>query len=254
MKVLDVVIMGNQRLWDAFKERDRLYEVEMSDDVGMRLGELEGIIAEEDGYSADSNAEVLLAGMGIPHEYFEQKMHEIPPICNSASCSAKRSSANRKPFCSTNRPTTSTWNRSAGWRTSFMNYKGTLIVISHDRHFLNAVTTHIADIDYETIIIYPGNYDDMVVAKTSVRERAESDAKSKEKKIAQLSEFVARFGAGTRASQVQSRMREINRLQPQELKKSNIQRPYIRFIPTEKAPGKIVLKAEESPKAYDDLK
>ena len=77
-RVLDVIIMGNHRLWDAFKERDSLYEVEMSDDVGMRLGELEGIIAEEDGYSAESNAEMLLAGMGIPHEYFEEKMHAIP--------------------------------------------------------------------------------------------------------------------------------------------------------------------------------
>src|SRR5271154_1414779 len=77
-RVLDVIIMGNQRLWDAFKERDSLYDVEMSDDVGMRLGELEGIIAEEDGYSAESNAELLLAGMGIPHEYFQEKMHGIP--------------------------------------------------------------------------------------------------------------------------------------------------------------------------------
>ena len=91
--------------------------------------------------------------------------------------------------------------------------------MSHDRHFLNAVTTHIADIDYDTIITYPGNYDEMLVAKTAVRARAEQEAKSKEKKISQLKEFVSRFGAGSRASQVQSRVREINRLQPQELKK-----------------------------------
>ena len=124
-------------------------------------------------------------------------------------------------------------------------------MVSHDRHFLNAVTTHIADIDFETIIIYPGNYDQMVVAKSSVRERAESDAKSKEKKISQLREFVAKFGAGTRASQVQSRLREIQRLQPQELKKSNIQRPYIRLIPSEKPSGKIVFNVQGISKAYD---
>ena len=124
-------------------------------------------------------------------------------------------------------------------------------MISHDRHFLNSVCTHIADIDYETIIMYPGNYDEMIVAKSSVRERAELDAKSKEKKIAQLREFVSRFGAGTRASQVQSRLREIDRLQPQDLKKSNIQRPYIRFPVAEKQPGKIVLKLEGISKAYD---
>lgn len=254
VKVLDVVIMGNERLWSALTEREALYAVEMSDDVGMRLGELEGIIAEEDGYSADSNAEVLLAGMGIPHEYNNLLMREVPTdmqfrilLCQSLF--------GEPQALLLDEPTNHLDLESIGWLEHFLHeYKGTMIVISHDRHFLNAVTTHIADIDYETIIIYPGNYDDMVVAKTSVRERSEADAKSKEKKIAQLRDFVSRFGAGTRASQVQSRVREINRLQPQELKKSNIQRPYIRFIPTEKAPGKIVLKVEDVSKAYDDNK
>lgn len=254
MNVRDVVIMGNKRLWDAFLERDSLYQMEMSDDIGMRLGEIEGIIAEEDGYSAESNAEVLLAGMGVAHEYFEKKMREIPTdmqfrvlLCQSLF--------GEPQALLLDEPTNHLDLESIGWLEKFLfNYKGTLVVISHDRHFLNAVTTHIADIDYETIIIYPGNYDDMVVAKTSVRERAEQDAKSKEKKIAQLREFVSRFGAGTRASQVQSRVREINRLQPQELKKSNIQRPYIRFIPSEKAPGKIIYKIEGISKSYDDHK
>lgn len=250
-RVLDVIIMGNHRLWDAFKERDSLYEVEMSDDVGMRLGEIEGIIAEEDGYSAESNAEVLLSGMGIPHEYFEKKMHEIPTDMQFRVLLAQSLFGEPQALL-LDEPTNHLDLESIGWLETFLhNYKGTLIVISHDRHFLNSVTTHIADIDYETIIIYPGNYDDMFVAKSSVRERAESDAKSKEKKVAQLREFVARFGAGTRASQVQSRLREIERLQPQDLKKSNIQRPYIRFIPTEKAPGKIVLKVDHISKSYD---
>jgi ATPase subunit of ABC transporter with duplicated ATPase domains len=252
-RVLDVIIMGNQRLWNAFKERDSLYEVEMSDDVGMRLGELEGIIAEEDGYSAESNAEVLLTGMGIPQEYFHRKMHEIPTDTQFRVLLAQSLFGEPQALL-LDEPTNHLDLESIGWLEDFLhNYKGTLIVISHDRHFLNSVTTHIADIDYETIIIYPGNYDEMIVAKSSVRDRAESEAKSKEKKIAQLREFVARFGAGTRASQVQSRLREINRLQPQELKKSNIQRPYIRFIPTEKAPGKILLKVENISKSYDHL-
>lgn len=251
--VIDVVIMGNKRLWDAMKERDALYEVEMSDDVGMRLGELEGIIAEENGYSADSDAEVFLSGMGIPHEYFQQRMHAIPTdmqfrvlLCQSLF--------GEPQALLLDEPTNHLDMESIGWLETFMHgYKGTLIVVSHDRHFLNSVCTHIADIDYETVIIYPGNYDDMLMAKTSVRERAEQDAKSKEKKISQLRDFVARFGAGTRASQVQSRLREINRLQPQELKKSNIQRPYIRFIPTEKAPGQVILKANHISKSYEDL-
>lgn len=252
--VLDVVMMGNERLWNALKERDALYEVEMTDDVGMRLGEIEGIIAEENGYTADSDAEVLLAGMGIPHEHFYRKMHEIPTdvqfrvlLCQSLF--------GEPQALLLDEPTNHLDLESISWLEKFLHdYKGTLIVISHDRHFLNAVTTHIADIDYETIILYPGNYDDMVVVKTAARDRSELEAKSKEKKISQLQEFVSRFGAGTRASQVQSRLREIERLQPQELKKSNIQRPYIRFIPTEKAPGKIIIKAENLNKSYDGLK
>lgn len=251
-RVLDTVIMGNKRLWDAMQERESLYEVEMSDDVGMRLGELEGIIAEEDGYSADSNAEVILSGMGISHEYLEEKMHAIPTDMQFRVLLCQALFGEPQALL-LDEPTNHLDLESIGWLEKFLfNYKGTLIVISHDRHFLNAVTTHIADIDYETIIIYPGNYDAMVVAKTSVRERAETDAKTKEKKIDQLRDFVARFGAGTRASQVQSRLKEISRLQPQELKKSNIQRPYIRFIPTEKAPGKILLKVEEISKGYDN--
>lgn len=252
-QVLNVIIMGNQRLWNALKERESLYEMEISDDIGMRLGELEGIISEEDGYSAEANAELLLMGMGIPSEYFDKKMHEIPTDMQFRVLLAQ-SLFGKPEALLLDEPTNHLDLESIGWLEKFLhNYKGTLIVISHDRHFLNSVTTHIADIDYETVIIYPGNYDDMVIAKTSVRERAEADAKSKEKKIAQLREFVARFGAGTRASQVQSRLREINRLQPQELKKSNIQRPYIRFIPNEKSPGKILLKVEDIAKSYDDL-
>lgn len=250
-KVRDVVIMGNARLWAAMMEREALYAVEISDDVGMRLGELEGIVAEEDGYSADANAEVLLSGMGITHDSFDLPMREIPIDMQFRVLLCQALFGDPQALL-LDEPTNHLDMDSIGWLEQFLHaYKGTLIVISHDRHFLNAVTTHIADIDYETIILYPGNYDDMVVAKSSVRDRAESEAKSKEKKIAQLREFVSRFGAGTRASQVQSRQREIQRLQPQELKKTNIQRPYIRFIPMEKAPGKIVLKAENISKSYE---
>lgn len=250
--VLDVVIMGNQPLWKAMQERDELYEHEITDAIGMRLGELEGIIAEEDGYSAEANAEELLHGMGVPEEYYNKKMSTIPTdmqfrvlLCQSLF--------GKPDALLLDEPTNHLDLESIGWLEKFLfNYKGTLIVVSHDRHFLNAVATHIADIDYETIIIYPGNYDSMVVAKTATRDRTELEAKSREKKIAQLKEFVARFGAGTRASQVQSRVREINRLQPQEMKKTNIQRPYIRFIPTEKQSGKIVIKAEHLYKGYDN--
>jgi ATPase subunit of ABC transporter with duplicated ATPase domains len=250
-KVLDVVIMGNERLWAAMTERDQLYEVEMTDEVGIRLGELEEIINEEDGYDADSNAEILLLGMGIPAELHHQKMHAVPTDRQFRALLCQALFGNPEALL-LDEPTNHLDLESIGWLERFLHdYKGVLIVVSHDRHFLNAVTTHIADIDYETVIIYPGNYDQMLVAKTAVRERAELENKTKEKKVSQLREFVAKFGAGTRASQVQSRLKEIERLEPQELKKSNIQRPYIRFYPPEKPSGQVVFKASDLCKEYD---
>ena len=139
------------------------------------------------------------------------------------------------------------------WLQGFLNnYDGTLIVISHDRHFLNSICTHIADIDYETIITYTGTYDDMVLAKTQVRSQIESQNAQREKKIAQLNDFIARFSAGTRSSQVQSRRKEVERLQVTELARSNIQRPYLKF--EQKRPsGKHILELEGVSKSYDDV-
>jgi ATPase subunit of ABC transporter with duplicated ATPase domains len=124
-----------------------------------------------------------------------------------------------------------------------MRYDGTLIVVSHDRHFLNAVCTHIADIDYQTIITYTGGYDDMVLAKTQVRSRIESDNEQREKKIEQLRDFIARFSAGTRASQVMSRKKEVERLKTAELARSNIRRPFITFQ-MNRPSGKVALEFE----------
>lgn len=251
IRVLDTVIMANKRLWDAFTERESLYDVEMTDSVGMRLGELEEIIAEEDGYSAESDAEELLTGMGIPLELHEKKLGEIPSDLQFKVMLCQALFGNPDALL-LDEPTNHLDLDSITWLEHFLHsYTGALIVVSHDRHFLNSVTTDIADIDYDTLIVYPGNYDQMIDAKSSVRERAESEGRSKEKKIAQLREFVARFGAGTRASQVQSRLREIERLQPQDLKKSNIQRPYIRFYPPETKSGQIVFKLNDVFKSYD---
>ena len=251
--VLDVVMMGNKRLWGALQERDRLYEQEMTDAVGIRLGELEEIIADENGYSAESEAEDLLTGMGIVAEFHNKKMNQIPLDIQFRVLLCQALFGEPEALL-LDEPTNHLDLSSISWLEQFLkNYSGTLIVISHDRYFLNTVTTDIADIDYDTIIIYPGNYDQMVVAKTSVRARAEDENKSKEKKISQLQEFVSKFGAGTRASQVKSRIREINRLQPTELKKSNIQRPYIRFYPPEKPSGEIVLKVDHISKAFDGI-
>jgi len=251
-RLVDVVIMGNPRLWKTLVEREVLYNAEMTDEMGMRLGELEEIVGEEDGYTAEPDAEVLLAGMGIEEESFYKPMHSIPTDQQFKVMLCQALFGN-PPALILDEPTNHLDLESIRWLEKFLySYNGVLVVVSHDRHFLNAVTTHIADIDYETLIIYPGNYDQMLETKTAARDRNEEENKSKEKKAAQLKEFVAKFSAGTRASQVQSRLREIERLQPQELKKSNIQRPYIRFYPPEKSPGQIIFKSENISKAYDD--
>ena len=128
-----------------------------------------------------------------------------------------------------------------------------LIVISHDRHFLNSVCTHVADIDYQTVIMYTGGYDDMVLAKTQIRSRIEAENAQREKKIAQLNEFIARFSAGTRSSQVTSRKKEVERLQTSDLAKSNIQRPFIRFQ-MKRPSGRHPLEVKGLAKSYGDLK
>ncbi len=250
VKILDAVIMGNQRLWTTLENRDKLYDQEFNDEIGMKIAEMEEIIAEENGYTAEAEAEELLIGLGIPICYHSQLMKEIPNDLQFRTLLCQALFGNPEALL-LDEPTNHLDFYSINWLGSFLSeYSGTVIVVSHDRHFLNRITTHIADIDYDTIIIYPGNYDDMIEMKTSARERQVADIKSKEKKIAQLKDFVAKFGAGTRASQVQSRIREINKLQPQELKKSNIQRPYIRFNRSEKVPGKLLYKLDHVSKSY----
>ncbi len=252
-RLIDTVIMGNTKLWKALQERDQLYEVEMTDDVGIRLGELEEVIADEDGYTAESDAEMLLNGMGIESKLHELKMGNVPLDAQFKVLLCQALFGNPDALL-LDEPTNHLDLDSISWLEGFLKeFKGTLIVVSHDRHFLNSVTTDIADIDYDTIIVYPGNYDDMVETKSQMRERELGDIKSKEKKIAQLKEFVAKFGAGTRASQVQSRIREINRLQPQDLKKSNISRPYIRFQAPEKQSGQIVFKIHDVCKSFGPI-
>ncbi len=251
-RVIDTVIMGNKRLWAALEERDRIYEKpEMSDEDGMRLGELEGIVGEEDGYTAESDAAILLQGLDIPDEAHERKMGELQGGQKVRVLLAQALFGHPQALL-LDEPTNNLDLDSIHWLQSFLNsYDGVLIAISHDRHFLNSICTHIADIDYETIITYTGSYDDMVVAKTQVRSQIEGQNAQREKKIAQLNEFIARFAAGTRSSQVQSRRKEVERLQVTELAKSNIQRPYIKFEP-KRPSGKHILEVEGLNKAYEE--
>ncbi len=249
---IETVLMGNPRLWNALVEKEKLYEKPMDEAVGMQLAEKEEIIAEENGYLAESDAEQLLDGLGIPSNFHEMQMQQLPTDWQFRVLLCQALFGN-PPALLLDEPTNHLDLHSISWLENFLkSYQGTLIVISHNRHFLNTITTHIADIDYETIIIYPGNYDQMVNAKTQMRERTEDESKSKEKKIAQLKEFVSRFGAGTRASQVQSRIKEIKKLEPEELKKSNIQKPYIRFPNPTLNSGKIPIKAVDIAKHFGD--
>ncbi|MDN3504561.1 MAG: ABC-F family ATP-binding cassette domain-containing protein [Rhabdochlamydiaceae bacterium] len=250
-RILDVVLQGNEKLWSTMQERDALYDVEMTDAVGMRLGDLEEVIADLDGYSAESDAQILLTGMGIAEELHDLEMNSQPTdtqfkvlLCQALF--------GKPDALLLDEPTNHLDLDSISWLEQFLlNYPGILIVVSHDRHFLNTVTTHIADIDYDTIIIYPGNYDMMSETKSEIRGRHLQEIKNKEKKISQLKDFVSKFGAGTRASQVQSRVREIDRLQPQEMAKSNITRPYIRFQEPTTQTGHFVYKLKNLSKSFD---
>jgi ATPase subunit of ABC transporter with duplicated ATPase domains len=249
-RAIDTVMMGNKRLWAATEERDRIYsKAEITDADGMRLGELEGIVGEEDGYTAESDAAILLQGLDIPNELHERKMGELQGGQKVRVLLAQALFGHPQALL-LDEPTNYLDLDSIHWLQNFLNrYDGVLIVISHDRHFLNRVCTHIADIDYQTIITYTGSYDDMVVAKTQVRSQIEGQNAQREKKIAQLNDFIARFSAGTRSSQVQSRRKEVERLQVTELAKSNIQRPYLKF--EQKRPsGKHVLELESVSKSY----
>jgi ATPase subunit of ABC transporter with duplicated ATPase domains len=229
-RVLDAVIIGNAKLWSALQERDALYaKAEMTDEDGMRLGELEGIVGEEDGYTAESDAAILLQGLDIPDHLHERTVGELQGGQKVRVLLAQALFGHPQALL-LDEPTNHLDLDSIHWLREFLGrYQGTLIVISHDRHFLNDVCTHIADIDYETIITYTGGYDDMVLAKMQIRSRLESENAQREKKIAQLNDFIARFSAGTRSSQVQSRRKEVERLETTALARSNIQRPYIRF-------------------------
>jgi ATPase subunit of ABC transporter with duplicated ATPase domains len=253
-RVIDTVIMGNKRLWAAMEEREKIYaKPDITDEDGMKLGELEGIVGEEDGYTAETDAALLLQGLDIPDHLHERLMGEIQGGEKVRVLLAQALFGHPEALL-LDEPTNNLDLDSIHWLQGFLNeYDGVLIVISHDRHFLNSVCTHIADIDYETIITYTGTYDDMVVAKTQIRSQIESQNAQREKKISQLNEFIARFAAGTRSSQVQSRRKEVERLQVTELARSNIQRPFLKF--EQKRPsGKHILEIEGVSKSYGDAR
>jgi ATPase subunit of ABC transporter with duplicated ATPase domains len=255
-RVIDTVIMGNKGLWKALEEREALHAKphnELTEKDGMRMADLEGIVGEEGGYTAEADAAVLLDGLDVTGDLHERKMSELQGGQKVRVLLAQALFGN-PPALLLDEPTNHLDLDSVHWLQDYLcEYEGVLIVISHDRHFLNSVSTHTADIDYQTVIMYNGGYDEMVVAKTSIRSRIESENAQREKKIAQLNEFIARFSAGTRSAQATSRKKEVERLQTTELARSNIARPYIRFRMDQHS-GRHPLEIKSVAKSYDGVK
>src|SRR5277367_4626613 len=253
-RVLDTVIMGNAPLWDALQEREKFYENpnEWTDEDGMRLGELEGIVGDQGGYTAETDAATLLQALTLVEACLGRKMSELDGGQKMRVLLAQ-ALFGEPTVLLLDEPTNNLDLESVHWLQKYLlAYTGCLIVISHDRHFLNEVCTHTADIDYQSIITYTGAYDEMVLAKTQIRARVEAGNAQREKKIAQLNDFIARFSAGTRSAQTTSRKKEVERLQTSDLAKSNIQRPYIRFQ-NERPSGRHPLEIKGLSKSYDDL-
>lgn len=252
-RVIDTVIMGNDRLWKALVRREELYAKgdDLTDDEGMEIGELECTVAEEDGYTAESEAAILLEGLGIGQGEHERTMSELQGGLKLRVLLAQ-ALFGKPDALLLDEPTNSLDLDSIVWLEEFLlKYDGVLVTISHDRRFLNAICDEIADIDYESIILYPGNYDEMVRMKANMQSRRDKDASQREKKIAQLNEFIQRFKAGSRSSQTRSRAKQIERLRPDEVKRSNISRPFIRF-PEGDPSGRDVLSVRGLSHSYDD--
>ena len=254
-RILDVVLMGNPELWAALEEKEELLARgdDLSDEDGMRLGELEVVIAETDGYAAESEAGELLEGLGVSAEVHDLKLEVLQGGDRVRVLLAQALFGNPATLL-LDEPTNSLDIASVRWLEGFLKaYQGALVVISHDRHFLNEVCSKIADIDYETIIVYPGNYDDMVSAKAEARGSLELANEARHRKVEQLQEFVQRFRSGTRASQVKSREKQIEREKQAmiDLKRSNIERPFIRFN-QERPSGRNVLSVVNLGKSFGE--
>jgi ATPase subunit of ABC transporter with duplicated ATPase domains len=229
--VIDTVIMGHEKLWTIKQERDRIYaQAEMSEEDGMKVAELEVAFAELDGYSAEARAGELLLGLEIPESQHYGPMSEVAPGWKLRVLLAQALFAD-PDIMLLDEPTNNLDINTIRWLEDVLNERNsTMIIISHDRHFLNSVCTHMADLDYGELRIYPGNYDEYMTAATQVRERLLTDNSKKKGQIAELQEFVSRFSANaSKAKQATSRARQIDKIQLEEVKPSSRVSPYLRF-------------------------
>ena len=230
-RVLDVVLQGHEEMWACMQERDAIYaNPEATEDDYMKAAELEVKFAEYDGYTAEARAGELLLGVGIPIDKHNGPMREVAPGWKLRVLLAQALFAN-PDILLLDEPTNNLDINTIRWLEDVLNERNaTMIIISHDRHFLNQVCTHMADLDYGKITTYAGNYDDFMEASTQARERqANANAKAKER-IAELQTFVRRFSANaSKAKQATSRLKLIDKLKPEDVKPSSRQYPWIRF-------------------------
>jgi ATPase subunit of ABC transporter with duplicated ATPase domains len=230
-RVIDVVLQGHGEMWHAMRERDRIYaDPNASDDDYMKAADLESKFAEYGGYDAEARAASILVSAGIDEAYHNGPMREVAPGLKLRVLLAQALFSNPDVLL-LDEPTNNLDINSIRWLENILNdYNATMIIISHDRHFLNQVCTHMADLDFGQIKLWPGNYDDFMLASVQARARVESaNAKAKDR-ISDLQEFVRRFSANaSKARQATSRLRQIDKIKIEEIKPSSRQNPFIRF-------------------------
>lgn len=251
--VVDTVIMGQPELWEVKRERDRIYSLpEMSEEDGLIVADLEIKFGEMDGYTAESRAGELLLGVGIPVEQHYGPMSEVAPGWKLRVLLAQALFSN-PDILLLDEPTNNLDIDTIRWLENTLNErKSTMIIISHDRHFLNSVCTHMADLDYGELRVYPGNYDEYMVAATQARERLLSDNAKKQAQINELKTFVSRFSANaSKAKQATSRAKLIDKIQLEEVKPSSRVNPFIRFEQDKKL-FRLALEIEHLSKTYHD--
>jgi ATPase subunit of ABC transporter with duplicated ATPase domains len=251
--VLDTVIMGHGELWEVKQERDRIYGLaEMSEADGYKVADLEVTYGEMDGYSAEARAGELLLGVGIPVEQHYGPMSEVAPGWKLRVLLAQALFSN-PDILLLDEPTNNLDIDTIRWLEQTLNERdSTMIIISHDRHFLNMVCTHMADLDYGELRVYAGNYDEYMTAATQARERLLSDNAKKKAQIADLQSFVSRFSANaSKSRQATSRARQIDKIKLDEVKASSRQNPFIRFEQDKKL-FRNALAVEELAKGFDN--
>lgn len=252
IRILDVVLMGHTQMWQAAQERDAIYaNPDASEEDYMHAADLEARYAEFGGYTAEARAGELLIGVGISIDKHQQTMSVLAPGWKLRVLLAQALFSDPDVLL-LDEPTNNLDINTIRWLEEILNERNsTMIIISHDRHFLNSVCTHMADMDYGTLKIYPGNYDDYMLASAQARERQMSaNAKAKER-ISELQDFVRRFSANkSKARQATSRLKQIDKIQVEDIKPSSRQNPFIRFE-FEKKLHNLAVEAQGLSQRYD---